>query len=182
MIPNVITTGTTLDFNEERSDYPASEGWALRYVLLRQTGRLDLISAPEGEAHRFTVSAADTAAWLAGDYRWQCFAEKDDQRHALKDGSLTVKLGFAVADGGLDTRSHVKKVLDAIEAVLEKRATKDQMSYTIEGRTLERTPIVDLLNLRDKYRAEYQREQSIERYGADLTRRPTRIRTRFIDP
>ena len=52
---------------------------------------------------------------------------------------------------------HVRRVIDAIEAVIERRATKDQKSYSIDGRSLERTPIDELLLLRDRYRAEWQR-------------------------
>jgi hypothetical protein len=63
---------------------------------------------------------------------------------------------------GADGRSFVKQALDAIEAVLAKRATKDQERYVIEvngsRRELWRTPIGDLLKLRDRYRAEYNAE------------------------
>jgi hypothetical protein len=54
-------------------------------------------------------------------------------------------------------------VLDAIEAIIEKRSTKDQDSYSIQGRSLGRTPIADLILLRDRYRAEWVREQRAER-------------------
>jgi len=61
-----------------------------------------------------------------------------------------------------DPRSHVKITLDAIEAVIESRATKDQESYSINGRSLSRTPLKDLLMFRDKYKAEYLKEQRKE--------------------
>jgi hypothetical protein len=53
---------------------------------------------------------------------------------------------------------HVEKVLDAIEAVIENRASQDQMSYSIKGTTLSRTPIADLLLLRREYKEEYKME------------------------
>ena len=61
---------------------------------------------------------------------------------------------------GHDARSHVQRVLDAIEAVLEKRATLDQEQYRINNRELRRTPIADLLKLRDRYRMELQRAKA----------------------
>jgi hypothetical protein len=57
-----------------------------------------------------------------------------------------------------DNRSHAKKVLDAIEAVLEGRATRQDQSYSIAGRTLALTPIPDLMKLRAVYKDEYEGE------------------------
>lgn len=76
-----------------------------------------------------------------------------------------------------DVTTHATKVLAAIEAVIEGRATVDQQSYTIEGRTLQRTPMQDLLLLRDRYKREVAQEQG-ELAAAEG--RPTRsvIRTK----
>ena len=62
-----------------------------------------------------------------------------------------------------DPRSHAKITLDAVEAVIEGRATKDQENYSIAGRSACRTPVADLLSLRDYYRTEFLREQRVER-------------------
>jgi hypothetical protein len=53
--------------------------------------------------------------------------------------------------------------LDAIEATIEGRASKDQESYSIQGRSLARTPIADLILLRGKYKAEYVQMQRAEK-------------------
>ena len=55
-------------------------------------------------------------------------------------------------------RSHANVVLDAIEAVIENRATIDQQSMAIAGRSLSRMSIDDLLNFRNQYKNEYLRE------------------------
>ena len=62
--------------------------------------------------------------------------------------------------------THATRVLAAIEAVLERRATKDQESYTIDGRSLSRTPISELLLLRNLYRREVQLEAQAENVAA----------------
>lgn len=61
------------------------------------------------------------------------------------------------------TQTHAERVLNAIEATIERRASTDQMSYTIDGRSLSRTPIADLLALRDRYKAEVAREKQAAR-------------------
>jgi hypothetical protein len=43
-------------------------------------------------------------------------------------------------------------VLDAIEAVIENRATLDQQEYTIGSRHLKRMTAAELIEFRDKYR------------------------------
>ena len=63
----------------------------------------------------------------------------------------------------IDVQSHARKVLSAIEAVIEGRASQDQMSYSIAGRSLSRMPIDDLLTLRDRYRAEWNKEKRLQR-------------------
>lgn len=52
--------------------------------------------------------------------------------------------------------THAERTLAAIEAVLENRASKDQQSYSIAGRSITRIPITELLELRKQYKAEVQ--------------------------
>jgi hypothetical protein len=62
------------------------------------------------------------------------------------------------ADTNSDLRTHAKKVLDSIQAVIENRATVDQSSFTIAGRSLSRMTIEELFMVRDRYRAEFNEE------------------------
>ena len=78
---------------------------------------------------------------------------------SIERGSGPAALGADTAD----PRSHAKITLEAVEAVIEGRATKDQENYSIAGRSLSRTPVADLLSLRDYYRTEFLREQRVER-------------------
>ncbi|RXU06991.1 hypothetical protein B1F68_10525, partial [Pseudomonas syringae] len=56
--------------------------------------------------------------------------------------------------GFVDGRSHAERMLDLIEAALEKRIPKDQQSYEIDGMRLDRIPIERLEALRTRYRRE----------------------------
>jgi hypothetical protein len=49
--------------------------------------------------------------------------------------------------------THEEKVLAAIEAVLEKRATSDQAAYTIKNVAITKMPIEELLRWRGVYSA-----------------------------
>ena len=77
--------------------------------------------------------------------------------------------------------SHAQTVLDAIEAVIENRASLDQQSYTIAGRRLDRMPIADLLMLRDRYKAEVFKEEVEARIAAGLGGSKRNIKVRLIN-
>jgi hypothetical protein len=146
------------------TDYaPAS--YALQYsARLESTATEITITAGEsGSDYIVEVAAATTAVYTAGIYHWQAYIVRssDSERITVDSGTFEVKANRDAA--ATDPRGHVKKVLDAIEAIIEKRASKDQESYSIQGRSLGRTPIADLILLRDRYRAEYVREQRAER-------------------
>jgi hypothetical protein len=69
-------------------------------------------------------------------------------------------------------------MLEAINALLEGRATKDQQSYRIGDRELTRIPVPELLKLRDYYKAEAQRETNAAALASGVGR-PRTILTRF---
>lgn len=162
------------------TDYPIAT-YGLTY-----TARLDgagsttfaITASESGTVYTVEVASATTAAYTAGTYRWQAYITRtsDSQRIEVDSGSFLVIPNRAVSTA--DPRSHVKKVLDAIEATIEGRASVDQMGYSIAGRSLSRTPIADLLVLRDRYRIDYRSEQNSERIANGLPSK-NRLLTRF---
>ena len=81
----------------------------------------------------------------------------------LESGQIKIKPDLATLDAGHDGRDHLQRTRDAIEAVLEKRATLDQERYKINNRELVRTPISELLTLRDRYRSELRRLKAVRK-------------------
>jgi len=147
------------------TDY-APATYALQYSARLENGGTTEITIAAGESgsdYIVEVAAATTTAYTAGVYHWQAYIVRssDSERITVDHGTWEVLANRDAAT--TDPRGHVKKVLDNIEAVLEKRSTKDQDNYSISGRSLGRTPIADLILLRDKYRGEYLREQRAER-------------------
>jgi hypothetical protein len=131
--------------------------------------KIDITATDNGDGtHLVNLAPATTAAYTAGKYRWQAYVSDSDDRYLVDSGTIEIKPNFAVQTNGYDDRGHVKTVLDAIEAVIEGRATKDQMSYSIAGRSLSLTPIPDLIVLREKYKAEYANEVRAERIANGL--------------
>jgi len=152
------------------TDYaPAS--YSFKYsARLENSGstEIEITASESGSDYIVEVGQATSAAYTAGVYHWQAYITRtsDSERVTVDSGTWEVIANRDAATS--DPRNHVKKVLDAIESVIEGRASKDQESYSIQGRSLSRTPIADLVALRDKYRAEWVREQRAERIKNNL--------------
>ena len=151
-------------------DYPPAS-YALTYsARLEGTGTTEISITASESGSEYVVEAASstTAAYTAGIYHWQAYITRasDSERVTVDSGTFEVVANRDAAT--TDPRSHVKKTLDAIESVLEGRASKDQESYVINRRSLTRTRLADLIMFRDKYAALYANEQKQERINNGL--------------
>jgi hypothetical protein len=170
-----IRAGDTLILEYSNSDYSSADYdlWiALRgpSVVDLKTGVSGVTIASSGSGWTVTVTAAVTAGWIAGDYWYTVYAGQTSfaTRYTAESGTLEILPSLSAQIAGYTNKSHVKTVLDAIEAVIAGRASLDQMSYTIQGRSLSKTPLPELIEFRRIYRAEYAAEKKAERVAAGL--------------
>ncbi len=163
-IPASFIAGDTVKWLRDLPDYPPSDGWELTYSLVKDGARKEVTATNNGDGKfLLTISATDSADYTAGDYAWQEYVTKDDERYSLGFGRATVKTNFDAAENGIEVRSHVKKTLDALEAMLERKACRDQMSVSVNGRSVGAMSPADLIKWRDLYRAEYKRDLNAEK-------------------
>ena len=148
------------------SDYPLAD-YALEYRFTEDsTGNTNAftIAATEADStYLVEIASAVTANLVAGDYQWAAFIirSSDSQRVVVDQGRTEILPNLQNTTA--DLRSHAKICLDNIQAVLENRASQDQMSYSIAGRSLSRMSIDDLMTFRDRYRTEYLKEIKLAR-------------------
>lgn len=171
--PTSITAGLSLKCEVVTDDFPAPD-WELT-AILRGPASINLTAVTSGTGHVFSETAATTSAWEPGLYAVSVRATSGEDVHEVEAGQLTIAADLVSVEAKHDPRGHAQRTLEAIEAVIEGRATKDQQSYTINGRTLVRTAISDLLMLREKYRAEVAKEKSGGRHNR-LVRRKVKVR------
>lgn len=168
--PATLRAGDTWQWRREdlTADYPASDSWTLSYRFVRRgdaddaagsSDKFDVAATADGAAFAVTVAATTTAGYRAGIYEWIARVSKAGVVTTVATGVLELARNIGAIGAGEDLRSHAQKVLDAIERVIEGRATKGDESYTIAGRSLTRTPFEDLRAAREYYRAEVAREQ-----------------------
>ncbi|WP_127110394.1 hypothetical protein [Pararhodobacter zhoushanensis] len=164
-IPGTIYAGVTLSISITLTAYRAPE-WSLA-LYLRGPAQIDLTSTASGSSHLIAADAAMTSSWAPGAYWWSLRAVQGAEVALVDEGQLTLEADLSVIASGHDGRSHAERVLVAIEAVIEGRATKDQQAYQINGRSITRMTVADLLLLRSRYRDEVRRQKAA-RHGQSL--------------
>lgn len=167
--PAQLRAGDTWKWNRSLADYSAPD-WTLKYRFKSPTSGFEITASAAGSDFSIVVAAATTTGFAAGRYEWTAWVEQGAEKYTVGGGLLEVlpDLRAGTATTGVDTRSHARKTLDNILAVLENRATLDQMSYTIAGRTLQRMPIGDLLKFKAHYETQVRSEEAADRIRRGL--------------
>jgi hypothetical protein len=161
--PAVIVQGMSYEWEVTSGDYTLSEYTGKCAIKLKGSSAATVLTAVESNnIYTFTLTATQTAALSVGDYEWTEYIEYGSgetiERYTLDSGTAVVRIFLGTA-GTVDSRTSYKVALDAIEAVLLGRASKDQESFSIAGRSLSRTPIPDLMSLQKYYAAKVRAEE-----------------------
>lgn len=162
--PSELRAGDTWTWTKTVADYPATS-WTLKYRFKNAAGGFEITASTSGTDYSVTVAASTTAGYAAGAYSWMAWVEGgSSEKYTVDTGTVTINPDYrtGTATAAFDDRTHAQTVLDAIEAVIEGRAAKDQEEYTIAGRSLKRTPIASLLKLRQHYLAEVAAQKARE--------------------
>lgn len=157
-LPSTITAGDSLEWSVDLPAYPTNDGWALSYTLINATGSITISAVADGDRHLFLISADESAAYTPGRYDYAAFVSKDGMRHTIERGSTRILPDLAAMDH-YDMRSHARRCLDNIEAVIEDKASSDVLQYSIDGKSLSRYSHAELLALRNKYKAMVEQEE-----------------------
>ncbi|VWX56711.1 hypothetical protein [Sphingorhabdus sp. 109] len=153
-MPSRLVAGDslTLALVQAAQEYPAGAGWAAKLTLVPIAGGMPLeITGSGGSVDwSFSVSSAQTAALAAGLFRWSTSAVNAGERTTLDSGQIQVLPDPAGSD--VDARSHARKVLDALNATIEGRATTTQLEVEFEdGRRIKHMENSEILKLRREY-------------------------------
>lgn len=177
--PASIYAGDTIAWTIALPDYPANQGWTLKYKAVCAGGYFAITSTPSGVDHAVSVAKTTTDDYLPGTYTLTKYVESTTELVTLAELTLVVKPCLTGKTAAFDNRTHVKKVLDAIEAVLEGRAAVDQQELTIDGTTLKRMSVSDLLKFRSTYFNYYQQELSAAKVAQGVGSGSGKIRVRL---
>lgn len=157
-LPSEITAGDTAAWRRSLPGYAPADGWTLKYALVGRAASYVLEASADGDSHAVSVPAADTAQWLAGTYTAVEYVTKGDDRKTLRSVAMIVRPDLAAASGGIDTRTHARRVLDNITAYFESKSLT-AAAFRLGERQLQSYPLTELMALRDRYAAIVRREE-----------------------
>lgn len=168
MIGTVLAAGDSIDFVDYVDDYPASDGWTLKYRLTPQFGSpaqtpVTLTATTYlTTGYRVQVTPAVTALWKAGRYTWTRWVETVTARHALNSGVTEVQPDPSALVQGYDPRTQAQRALDDAKAALANfSATNGRVKrYAIAGREMEFDASSEILSLINFWKIEVTRENA----------------------
>jgi len=165
--PDTLRAGDSATWLETTSP-PAADGWTIKARILFKAGAsaVDLTSVEEGAAARFTLSAATTSAWPAGQATLILYAERSTgptlERTTIATRPLGVLPNLLTATAH-DGRSLNRRTLADLEAALAQyAATKGHVqSYTIAGRTMQFRSVAEIRELIAHYEGKVADENAV---------------------
>jgi hypothetical protein len=159
--PKNISAGDSAQWLVSIADYPASDGWTLKYKLINSTNQYDIVSIASDADHLINLLAATTNAYVAGQYELVAFVTKALERITLETGAFVIAPNLAGASTGIDSRSAAQKCLDALDTALATYGNKAYtQEYEIAGRRMKFTNLSDFMSARSKLQAEVARESA----------------------
>lgn len=151
-LPRRITVGDTITWDEVLADFPASDLWVVTYHFTNPAAFFVSTHAIINvDDHRIAITTADLEE---GNYDYAKKVTDGTTTHTLERGVLDVLPDLSADTSGVDRRSFAVTALESIEAMLLGKATKDQTSYSLNGRALSRYSFDELREFRAELRIE----------------------------
>lgn len=180
-IPDKIYAGDDLEWvesfaaAEDDTQLKASDGWTEYYRIINssnliQVSAADITSTAYGDDHKFSLTSAQTAGWTAGKYLATRYAKKGTETQVLGRKTIEILTNVLTATT-FDFRTHARKALEAIEAAIERRATKEQNQLSIStgggsSRAVQFMSMEELIKARQYYKALVDAEIETEKIDA----------------
>jgi hypothetical protein len=162
--PLTVTVGDFIQWKRSDlvDDYPTATHSATYVARITGGGSNEIqITGTESspDYYLFTVTSAQSVDFVPGYYHWQLEITQTatGNRIVVDTGTFTANPDLDVNNS--DPRTHAEIMLNKIETILEGRADSDVSSYSIQGRSLAKMSIADLLEWRNYYRREVKKEK-----------------------
>jgi len=178
-IPSKVRAGDILQWRDSETEDVfgnaiTSTDWSVTYYLRTNTA---------SEAHttsssvylsgwQFTVAAAVTTNFDAGDWYFQAVADKSGaEKQTILSGQFEVlpSLVYSGSAAAYDGRSQIRKDLDQVQAAIRTVATGGGVKeYKIGTRSAKKYDLAELFQLEAKLKAELAREEASEKIANGL--------------
>lgn len=149
-IPHKFASGETVEFNHYEPSYNSANGFSLAYTFRGSSSLTVTASVVDGSNFKITIAAASNTL-SAGTFYVQAYATKGAERHLVFSGTVIVLPNLASGSGVYDGRNKYQIIVDALDAAITGRASKEQLSYTIGNRQIAFISLQEKKKLRDDY-------------------------------
>lgn len=108
--------------------------YLLKYAFRRQGAgieEIEITASASGTDYVVEVGAATTAAFVSGRWNWQAYITRtsDSERVMVDYGGVEIAPNRDTNTD--DPREHAQIMVDALQAAMQRKASKDQLSYSI---------------------------------------------------
>jgi len=160
--PQKFRAGDTVKWQKAFDEYPSSE-WTLQYAIYNSNNYYTVnATAQSDKSFLIEISSSQSATYAKGEYRWIARVSKGSEVYTVGTGTLTILPNILSAT---DDRSHIKKVLDALEAALEGRASRTDLEYMIGDKRIRNMQHVEIYSAWRRYKMLYEQELQAEQLG-----------------
>jgi hypothetical protein len=123
-----------------------------------------VVGGADGQGWAFTLAAATTAGFNAGQWFGQAIATSGSEKVTLGAGQLEVlaALEYSGTPGAFDGRSQAQKDLDAVQTAIRGLISGGAKQYTIGSRSFTKVDLAELMERESRLKAEVKREQKAE--------------------
>jgi hypothetical protein len=157
-IPVELVAGDTWSWTRDLGDFTA-DAWTATTYFENMDSVFQVTATASGLTHSFTIAAATTATYKPGRYGWRLRVTDGSTSTTVESGLVEVLVDPAKA-GHHDTRTWARKTLEAIECFLLGNASTAQAAMSIQGRSISRWSLSELMKWRDQLRAEVRAEEA----------------------
>lgn len=170
--PQVFIAGDTLSFVRQVSNYPASSGWTLSYVLRGPTTiKINAVTYSTSD-YLVSESAANTANWTAGVYSVQAYVSNSTGYRYSVDTwfpKITIKPDPSkYVEGSASNLTFAQRTLLAVETAIESLSSKKVATASVNGQSYSIQSLNQLVALRQRMREEVRSEEDAINYAAGL--------------
>lgn len=131
--PESIVAGDTLKFNIDLADYPAGDGWTLKYNLVNASGTIQFQSSASGNTHAINEAFGTTANWVTGFYTLTGYVTNGTEQYQVYPPTRIEILPNPASAENRDTRSISQKIVDLMEAAMLTGASRVTSEVEAEG-------------------------------------------------
>ncbi len=156
--PMTVRAGESWQWTRALAEYPAT-AWTLTYHAFNAEGTWTLTASADGTVHLVHAGPDVTTEIPPGRYDWISQVSDGVEVFGVGAGSMVVLPDLALVSSH-DGRSRARRILEAIDAMIEERATDGDLDVvkTAIGARVTEYRLDQLLKLRAHYAAIVARE------------------------